>query len=571
MDELRYQVDLLNAMNERIQAEERMYRLVCETSSDAFIYINLVHKNVKALGCFEDFFPGIELKDITDLSNIYELVEEQSVLLFRDLLYRETESVNGSKATFKLKNDNRFFEVEVNIIFNDKNKPTDKIVRFRDITKIKYNNDELVYMAYYDMITGLYNRNYFVRLLSDYVAKAERENALVSVMFIDLDDFHSLNDGMGMESGDEIVQIFGQMLGDFKGENVIISHFNADMYCVAIYEPQGNRTCDYIYKTLLDKVKIPHKLMNGREVLLSFCAGVAEYPEAATNTLELINCAEIVMLKAKKRGRGEIQYFDADILNEFINSVSIESKLKEAVFSQNFVMNFQPQYYADNRELRGVEALIRWKDNDGNMISPSTFIPIAEKNGSIIPIGNFVIDESIRIYSRWVRDFDIDFILLLNISAIQFRTDNFTEIFLDIISKYDVDPSKIEIEVTESVLIDDFKDVVDKLILLREYGIRVSLDDFGTGYSSLAYLKGLPIDSLKIDKSFVDTITTDENARIILESIVFMSKKLGFETIAEGVENQRQFEYICNVGCDCIQGFYLGKPMDQRAIENLIR
>lgn len=571
MDELRYQIDLLNAMNERIQAEERMYRLVCETSLDAYIYIELTHKNIKTLGCFNDFFPGLEIKDVSDLIKIYSLVEEQSVLLLRDLLCRDTETVNGATATFKLKDDNRFLEVKVTIISDEKGNPTDKIVRFRDITKIKYNNDELTYMAYYDMVTGLYNRNYFVRLLSDYISKAERENALVSVMFIDLDDFHSLNDGMGMETGDEIVQQFGQMLGDFKGDNVVISHFNADMYCVAIYEPQGNRTCDYIYRNLLEKVKSPYRLLNGREVLLSFCAGVAEYPEAASNALELINCAEIVMLKAKKKGRGEIQYFDANILTEFIKNVSIENKLKEAVFSQNFVMNFQPQYYSNTRELRGVEALIRWKDNDGKMISPALFIPIAEKNGSIIPIGNFVIDESIRIYSRWVRDYDASFILSLNISAIQFRTENFTENFLDIISKYDVSPENIELEVTESVLIDDFKDVVDKLILLREYGIRISLDDFGTGYSSLAYLKGLPIDTLKIDKSFVDTITTDENARIILESIVFMSKKLGFETIAEGVETQKQFDYICHVGCDCTQGFFLGKPMDQRAVEDLIR
>lgn len=571
MDELRYQVDLLNAMNERIQAEERMYRLVCEASSDAYLYFDIQHRKISTLGCWDDIFSGVEIRDITDLSKLYSLVEEQSVLLFRDLLYRENDSANGTSATFKLANVNKYIEVFVTIIYGDKGQVTDKVIRFRDITKIKYNNDELMYMAYYDMLTGLYNRNYFVRLLSEYVNKAERENALVSVMFIDIDDFHSLNDGMGIETGDEIVQQFGQMLGEFKADNVIISHFNADIYCVAIYEPQGNRTCDYIYKSLLEKVKEPYKLINGREIMLSFCAGVAEYPEAAQNTLELINCAEIVMLKAKKSGRGQIQYFDAGILNEFIKSVSIENKLKEAVFAQNFTMNFQPQYYSESRKMRGVEALIRWKDPDGNMISPALFIPIAEKNGSIIPIGNFVIDESVRIYSHWIRDFDADFILSLNISAIQFRTENFTENFLDIIGKYDVDPEKIEIEVTESVLIDDFKDVVDKLVLLREYGIRVSLDDFGTGYSSLAYLKGLPIDTLKIDKSFVDTITTDENARIILESIVFMSKKLGFETIAEGVETQKQFDYICHVGCDCTQGFFLGKPMDQRAIEDLIR
>ncbi len=234
-------------------------------------------------------------------------------------------------------------------------------------------------------------------------------------------------------------------------------------------------------------------------------------------------------------------------------------------------MNFQPQYYTDTEKLRGVEALIRWKDNDGKMISPGVFIPIAEKNGTIIPIGSWVVEESIKLYSEWRKSYNYNFILSLNISAIQYRSENFVNDILTVIEKYDVDPKFIELEVTESIFIDDFKDVYDKLLLLREYGIHISLDDFGTGYSSLSYLKKLPIDTLKIDKSFVDYIITDEKSRIILETIIFLSNKLGYETIAEGVEDAKQFEYIKSIGCDCIQGYYLGKPMDKDGIDNLLK
>ncbi len=276
------------------------------------------------------------------------------------------------------------------------------------------------------------------------------------------------------------------------------------------------------------------------------------------------------MFKEKGNGKDAIKYFDAPILNEFLQNVNIETKLKGAVFEQNFTMNFQPQYYVKDKKLRGVEALIRWRDNDGRMISPPVFIPIAEKNGTIVPIGTWVIEESIRTFVDWKRQFDCHVILSLNISAIQYMREDFIDSILSVIKKYDVDPTELELEITESVLIENFKDVMEKHHILRDFGIRISLDDFGTGYSSLSYLKGLPIDTLKIDKSFIDTIVNDENTRVITESIIYMVKKLGFETIAEGVESKEQFEYLKEIGCDCIQGYLLGKPMPGEEIKQLL-
>ena len=297
---------------------------------------------------------------------------------------------------------------------------------------------------------------------------------------------------------------------------------------------------------------------------------MAEYPEAAKSTLELINCAEIVMFKAKGSGKNAIQYFDAPILNDFLQNVTIENKLKEAVFNQNFTLNFQPQYHVGTKKLRGVEALIRWRDNDGAMISPALFIPIAEKNGTIVPIGSWVLEESIRTFAEWKRNYSENMILSLNISAIQYRRHEFVNMILGMIRKYNVSPEEIELEITESVLIENFHEVVEKLHVLRAHGIRISLDDFGTGYSSLSYLKGLPIDTLKIDKSFIDAMLSDENARVIIESIIYMVRKLGFETVAEGVESKEQYEYLEGIGCDCIQGFFMGKPMPGNEIQELL-
>ena len=563
-------VDLLSALNQKLTSEEKMLRLICETSSSAFLYVNFEENIVKTLANWDYFFPGVEIKDTKDIAKLYAEVEDKYVLPLRELLFLEKTELQSDSGIIKLKDGKTWVECEVSIIYNEGNFPTDKIVRFKNVSKFQNQNDELTYMAYYDVLTGLYNRNYFVRLLADFVRKAEEKNTIVSVMFVDTDDSRKINDGLGIIVGDEVVQQFGQFLSEFKSDYVVVSHFNADIYCIAIYDPCGNRSVEYIYESIQERISSPFLLSTGQEIGISVSVGVAEYPEAAKSTLELINCAEIVMFRAKGLGKNAIQYFNAPILNDFLQNVSIENKLKEAVFCQNFTLNFQPQYHIEGKKLRGVEALIRWKDSDGKMISPAVFIPIAEKNGTIVPIGCWVIEESIKNYAAWKKKYSVDMILSLNISAIQYKRHEFIDNLMSIIRKYDVNPNDIELEITESVLIDNFIEMTEKLHVLREYGLRISLDDFGTGYSSLSYLKGLPIDTLKIDKSFVDTMLTDKNARIIMDSIVYMVKKLGFETIAEGVETQEQFDYLKSIECDCIQGYLLGKPLPGDELEKML-
>ena len=569
MNKLEYQVDLLNAINQKLRKDEKMLRLICETSNSAFLYYNYEEEKVQTIANWDHFF-DFTIQDIRDLTKLYDCVEEKYMIPLREVLFIEKQGMKSQSIEIRLKDNRICIEVEVNIVYDDNGQPTDKIIRFKDVTKFNAQNDELTYMAYYDILTGLYNRNYFVRLLGEFVRRAGEENEMVAVMFLDVDDFRKINDGMGIIVGDELVQLFGQYLIDLMGDNVVISHFNSDIYCIAIYGPYGARSVETIYQAIRERLKKPFKLTSGQEIFITVSVGVAEYPEAASNTLELINCAEIVMFKAKSKVKDKIQYFDGAILKDFLQNVSIETKLKEAVFAQNFMMHFQPQFRTTDRALRGVEALIRWKDDTGDMISPAVFIPIAEKNGTIVPIGTWVIEESLKAYADWRRKYHYPLIMSINISAIQYKQPDFIEKLLQILEKYDISPYEIELEITESILIDDFTEITERLAILRDIGIKISLDDFGTGFSSLSYLKGLPIDTLKIDKSFIDTVITDENTRIITESIIYMVKKLGFETIAEGVETEEQFKYLNEISCDIIQGYYLGKPMPAADIEKLL-
>lgn len=569
MNDLRYQVDYLTAMNKRLSDSEKMYRMVCDMSSCAYLYYSYKDGEITLLGDWQTFFP-LDIRHIQDVERIFDYVEENDAEKLGTVLHRETPSTEKVSCECKLRGKKQWLECETVIGLDADGKPGSKVIKFRDISRFKLQNDELTYMAYYDMLTGLYNRNYFVGRLSEWIEKAKKERSVVSVMFIDIDNFRKVNDGLGMLMGDELVQMFGQFLGEFRSEHVMVSHFNSDTYCIAIYDPCGTHNVDTIYRAIQDRIRSPFIMTGHQEIEITVCVGVAEFPESASNAIELINNAEIVLFKAKSTGSNEIQYFDAPIIHDFLHHVQIENMLKGAMSQKQFSLFYQPQYDVESGRLRGVEALIRWRDENGKLISPAEFIPIAEKNGSIVSIGAWVVEEALRTYAEWRDKYGVHLIMSINISAIQYKRKDFVSNVISLMEKYEIESKEIEFEITESVLIDDFAEVIEKMNLLREYGIRVSLDDFGTGFSSLSYLKGLPIDTLKIDKSFIDTVITDDSTRIITESIVSMVKKLGFETVAEGVETEAQYEYLRDIHCDNIQGFYLGKPMPKDEVEQIL-
>lgn len=570
MDDLRYQVDLLTALNQKLKAEERMYRLFFDTSMRAFLYINYENGTAETLGNFNKFF-DFTINEAARLPELEDYFSEDSVENFRRLIFVEKEGKDRQALDLKLKDDKTWVCVDVSVFKNESGEPVEKIFSFTDVTKQKQHQEELSYMAYYDYATGLYNRNYFITKLKDFVDKAGERNAVVSVMLIDIDDFHHINDSKGLVTGDEVIQNLGLFIHDLTEENVIASRFDSDIFCLAIFDPCGHRSVDTIYRSIKEYLSKPMKLTDMTDESVTVSVGVAEYPESADNALTLINCAEIVMYKAKRQGRDSIKFFDTAILNSFLKEVSIENKLKEAVSGSGFFMNYQPQFNASNKRLRGVEALLRWKDSDGNLIGPAQFIPLAERNGTIFSIGDFVLNESIRQFMEWKKKFDLNVILCINISDLQFCKTDFVPKVMATLNKYGMNPELLELEVTESLLKGDFKQITDKMLELRDYGVRISLDNFGSGFSSLALLKGLPINTLKIDKSFIEGMLKDDASKVIVESVIDMAKKLGLLTVAEGVETGEQLECLSeHTGCDLIQGFYLSKPTDEAGIEELM-
>lgn len=568
MNNLQFQLDMAQSVLKQMDGKEKMYQLVCSTSRNAFIYVDFSKRSLNVLGNWSSFFDFPVLND-GDFIKIMESVEDTYKGNLQKLLYLEKTRKGNAVLECHLKGRNVWLEFECTVIYHD-DTPVEKVIRIRDISKMKKQNEELQYMAYYDTLTGLYNRNYFVRILSEWIRNAEDKNETIAVICIDFDHFKKVNDGLGLVAGDELVQSFGLFLKELLDDRMIASHVNDDTFYLAVKNPVGNHSAEYIFNQILKRIEKPFRLLGGHEIFITLCAGVAEYPETATNSLELINCAEVVMFKAKELGTNQMKYFEVPIYKDFLDKVNLENRLKEAINTNRFVLYYQPQFDSKTRELRGVEALIRWKDENGKLISPGYFIPLAEKSGLIVPIGSWVLEEGVRKYADWRKKYHCNMVLSLNISALQYKRPDFVSNLFELLEKYRVNPGDIELEITESVLIDDFEQVVEKLHIIKDYGIKISLDDFGTGFSSLSYLKGLPIDTLKIDKSFIDTVIDDESTKVITESIVSMVKKLGYETVAEGVETEAQYEYLKQIECDNIQGFLLGRPMPENELVKLM-
>lgn len=563
-----YQVGLLNALNSKLEKEEGMLRNILGISENAYIYYAYGEQKTYALGNWDHFF-NLPADRVNSFSVINNEIEESDLDKFLDCLNPE-QSENKKRETQVRLVNGLTVKLECFIRY-DSNQPNFKLLKFSDVTRYIKQNEDLTYMAYYDTLTGLYNRNYFVVKLNEMIMKAEKSSCIVSLLFIDIDDFRKVNDGMGLLDGDEVVQCFGQIIKELMSDYIIVSHFNSDIFCIAIYEPCGTRSVENVTAYIRNSLKEPIRLTSGNEVMLTVSIGVAEYPESTNNALKLINLAEIVMLRAKHRGKNRIQYYDEPIIEEFINNIEIEKQIDEALKNRSFVMYYQPQYDAASKKLRGAEALIRWIDKNGHIVSPETFIPIAEHNGSILLIGDWIIEECLSNFSKWSSKHDMnDFLLSINVSSLQFKNKNFVRYLISIINKYNVKPENIELEITESVFIDNMDIIIKKMNELREFGIRFSMDDFGTGFSSLSYLRELPIDTLKIDKSFIDDIVNDASTRTIAESIIDLSKKLGFDTIAEGVEEEIQYSLLKNMGCENIQGYYFGKPMTFDDIDRLL-
>lgn len=453
----------------------------------------------------------------------------------------------------------------ITAIKNKQGQVTHYLSTFSDITLRKLNEERIHNLAFFDPLTGLANR----RLLEDHIeqalASSGRHLHYCALLFIDLDHFKNINDTLGHKLGDELLSQVAQRLKACVREGDTVARPGGDEFIVLLEglsikkEEAANQT-QAIAEKLLANFNEPYEL-TGHQFIVTASIGINLFVDHHETSEELMKRSDLAMYQAKAEGRNAIRFFDPAMQEAAAYRSQLESDLRLALERDEFLLYYQPKVNLQG-ELLGYEALIRWQHPTKGMISPAQFIPVAEETGMIVRIGTWVLHRACQTLQKWQTQADkMHLTLAVNLSARQFRQPEFVNDLTQIIRQYAIDPTKFELELTESMLMEDIEDTIEKMHALKIIGVHFALDDFGTGYSSLSYLKNLPLGFLKIDQSFVNDMLHDPNDAAIVETIIALAKTLKLRVIAEGVETQLQSDALSLLGCDILQGYFYGKPL----------
>lgn len=452
----------------------------------------------------------------------------------------------------------KWYKIDMKYLADQKN----VIVFFTDITSERQYYQKLKSSAITDIQTGFLNRTGFNESFNIALETARYNKKNAALLILDIDNLQSINDSRGYNEGDALILGVSEVLKQFENHGVQIFRYGDDEFALIINNFDTEDSLANFIDCIYESFQIKQ---------ISVSAGISFFPSNSELSEELIRFADMALQYAKKNGKNNFTYFEPDMQRLFIQKLTLQSKMTTALLENSFSQYYQPQFDINTGKLRGFEALIRWTDAELGNIPPSIFIPIAEETGLIIPIGRWILRTAVKTLKTWQEKYHFDGVMSVNISPIQLLQDNFIEELDEIVKNEKIDPTLLEIEITEGVFIHKMEETVEKLKAIRERGIRVSLDDFGTGYSSLSYLQSLPLNTLKIDKSFINDITSADGVQAnITSSIIKMVGKMGLETIAEGVEYPEQLDLLTHFKCNIVQGFLRGKPMPQKLCDDYL-
>ncbi len=425
--------------------------------------------------------------------------------------------------------------------------------------------DSLLRMAQYDFLTGLPNRQQLQTQLDQILGDAGRLQRRVAVLCVGLDDFKGINEQFSYQIGDQLLLALSDRLRSHSGRLGALARLGGDQFALVQADIEQPYEAAELAQAVLDDLEAPF-LLDQQEVMLRATIGITLFPEDGDSTEKLLQKAEQTMTLAKSRSRNRYQFYIASVDSEMRRRRELEKDLREALTQGQLHLVYQPQVdYRDHR-IVGVEALLRWQHPQHGLVPPDTFIPLAEQNGSIIPIGEWILDQTCRQLREWHDQGFTDLRMAINLSTVQLHHAELPRVVNNLMQVYRLPPRSLELEVTETGLMEDITTAAQHLLSLRRSGALIAIDDFGTGYSSLSYLKSLPLDKIKIDKSFVQDLLDDEDDATIVRAIIQLGKSLGMQVIAEGVETLEQEAYIIAQGCHEGQGYLYSKPLPAREL-----
>ncbi len=435
------------------------------------------------------------------------------------------------------------------------------VIAFNDISQRKQSEAERHQLAYYDGLTGLPNRQLFNDRLRQALTDAKRRNRLVALMVLDMDRFKIVNDTMGHEAGDALLREIAVRMEQSIRSNDTVSRLGGDEFALIFTDVGETRHIAQLAQKVLSQFVAPI-MIEGREVFSGASIGIALYPSDTDHKDELLKFADSAMYHAKDLGRNNFQFYSHEMTVSAQARLQMETSLRHALDNNEFVLHYQPLVDARSKRPTGVEALLRWRDNTGNLIPPAQFIPLAEDTGLIVPIGKWVLETACAQLKCWHDAGHIELTMSVNVASRQFHDPVFTETVRNAITMAGVPPQALELEITESILLENSEKTLHMLNALKRLGVTLAIDDFGTGYSSLSYLKRFPIDRVKIDQSFVQDLASDNEDLAIVRAIIALARAMQLSVIAEGVETSEQLALLQQEDCHDYQGYFFARPMD---------
>ncbi len=527
-----------------------------------FIMANQVVVNVLGASCVEDVI-GKTANDFFPYEYAKKCLENDIIVMQKGISLR-------TEDTFFSQDGKKIWIETIKSPFRDKmGEVIGTIGTARDIKDRIIVQKKIDHMAHHDALTGLPNRIFTKDKAELMIESTKQRGHKIALLFLDLDEFKTINDTMGHSVGDQMLKVVSARIQNVVAKDDIVSRQGGDEFVVVLSHIKTKDDVISITERILQKFEEPYQV--GENLLYASASiGVALYPDNGNSFESLLQNADSAMYKAKELGKNTYSFFTEKMKHHMIGKFKLQNDLKNAVLNNEFVLYYQPQINRINNKITGAEALIRWKHPQLGMIPPDNFIPIAESSGLIIKIGEWVIKEACRQAACWKKQ-GMEIAVAVNISAVQFRRGNLREVIQEALSQSRLDPKFLELELTESLLMNDTENILRSVQEFKKLGIQLSIDDFGTGYSSLAYLKRFAVDKLKIDRSFVKDIVSDHEDATIVKTIIQMAKNLNLKTIAEGVEDYEVLTVLDSYGCDEIQGYYFAKPMEAIAFEKYHR
>lgn len=499
------------------------------------------------------------------IDSLVPLTEKENILEMMHSLFQEGEVKKSQRKCLHKNGDIIYCEWYLTPLKDTEDKVIGLATLVQDITALQKSQEEIHYLAYYDLLTNLPNRRLLMDRLQQTLIASKRSKKYAAVLFIDLDNFKNLNDMQGHAAGDLLLQEVAQRLVKAVREKDTISRFGGDEFVLVLQDlgeenSQAIESCRIVVDKIIATINLPYTLEN-RDYRTSSSIGACLFLGEELDSSEILKRADTAMFQAKQAGRNGMKFFDETLQPMIEYRASLESDLRGAEFNVELLPYYQLQVNQSQRII-GAEVLLRWLHPEHGMISPMEFIPIAEESNLINEIGHSVLQHACRQIKAWqAHESTRHLRLSINISARHFSQVDFVEEVADALQSFNCPANLLMLELTESLMLKSVEDIADKMHLLRDVGVSLSLDDFGTGYSSLSVLRRFPLDELKIDRSFVSNILTNRDDVVIMQTIIAMGKNLNLEVIAEGVETLEQMTFLCESGCLNYQGYLYGRPM----------